>query len=658
MIGRMLDGRYRIEERIARGGMATVYTAVDTRLDRQVAVKVMHEGLGADDDFADRFVREARASARLNHPGVVAVFDQGDDDGIVYLVMEYVPGATLRDVIRKEAPLPPARALAVMEQVLQALGAAHEAGLVHRDVKPENVLIAPTGQVKVADFGLARAVSSTTTATATAGVLIGTVSYVAPELVLHQGTDARSDVYACGVLLFELLTGRKPHEGDAPIQVAYKHVHEDVPAPSSLQSEVPGYLDALVARATARDRDLRPTDAKVMLHQTRRVAMALAQGVTDDPDLVADLSPVPPGRLEAPVDEPWDMLVLEDHQAVDDQVTSRVEHTAVAPTERGTGPASAAEGSGSPVPRPPRPGDGSSARVRGRRGAILLALVLVLAVGAAVAGWMVGVGRYTDVPDVAGLSLTEASSLAEDVGLSVTVADERFDEAIPLDHVISSTPEAGGSVLEGGGVEVVLSLGKERYRVPDIVGLPLPEAQVALREADLSPAEPVERFNGEYDAGVVTDASLRPGSMVKPDVEIELTVSKGRRPIDVPDTTGRTRDVAVRLLGEAKLEIAVVDEAYDDEVPAGRVISQDPDGGTAFKNDEVSIVVSRGPEAVEVPDVIASGVDSAVDELEVLGFVVETQNSDQYIGLGFVFQQSVSAGETAPYGSTIVLSLI
>ncbi|MDQ3627545.1 MAG: Stk1 family PASTA domain-containing Ser/Thr kinase [Actinomycetota bacterium] len=647
MIGRMLDGRYRIDERIARGGMATVYTAVDTRLDRQVAVKVMHEGLGADEDFADRFVREARASARLNHPGVVAVFDQGEDEGTVYLVMEYVPGATLRDVIRKEAPLPPARALAVMEQVLQALGAAHQAGLVHRDVKPENVLIAPTGQVKVADFGLARAVTSTTAATATAGVLIGTVSYVAPELVLHQGTDARSDVYACGVLLFELLTGRKPHEAETPIQVAYKHVHEDVPAASSLQPGIPAYLDALVARATARDRDLRPTDAKLMLQQTRRVAIALAQGVAEDPELVADLSPTASSRDEPTVAEPWDILVFEDQQATDDRAAHPGEHTAV----------TAMTGSGPPVPRPGPSTRPSKAPARGRRGVLLLVLVLLLAAGAAVAGWQLGVGRYTDVPQVTGLSLTEAKAAAADAGLSVTVAYERFDEAVAPDHVISSSPEAGGSVLEGGSIEVAVSLGKERSRVPDVVGLPLAEAEAEIRAANLTSAEPIERFNGRYDAGVVMDIDVTSGRMVGPDVEIGLTVSKGRLPIDIPDTTGRTRAAAERLLGEARLDV-LVDEAYDDTVPLGRVVSQDPGGGTGFKNDEVSIVVSLGPETVEVPDVIASGVDSATDELEALGFVVQTQDSDQYLGLGYVLEQSVPPGDTAPYGSTITLTLV
>ncbi|MGZ4456812.1 MAG: protein kinase domain-containing protein, partial [Nocardioides sp.] len=307
MTGRLLEGRYRIGPRIARGGMASVYEATDIRLDRTVAVKVMHPGLGDDEEFAARFVREARAAARLSHPNVVAVYDQGEEDGTVFLAMELVPGHTLRDVIRKEAPMSPARALALLEPVLSALSAAHRAGLIHRDVKPENVLIATdpasgTARVKVADFGLAKAVSADTQHTATGGVLIGTVSYLAPELVVDGRADARADVYAAGVVLYELLTGTKPHEGESPIQVAYKHVHEDVPPPSRLVPEVPAYVDALVARATARDRGLRPADASVLLHQVHRVAHALADGVLDDPELTADLAPVllVPDGLELP----------------------------------------------------------------------------------------------------------------------------------------------------------------------------------------------------------------------------------------------------------------------------------------------------------------------------------------------------------------------
>ena len=302
LIGRVLDGRYRVGPRIARGGMATVYEAVDLRLDRVCAVKVMHAGLGDDHDFAARFVREARSAARLSHPNVVGVFDQGDDDGTLFLAMEYIPGHTLRDVIRKEAPMAPAKALTLIEPVLAALGAAHQAGLVHRDVKPENVLIADDGRIKVADFGLARAISTETQHTATGGVLIGTVSYLAPELVVDGKSDARADVYAAGVLIYELLTGRKPHEGESPIQVAYKHVHEDVPPASEEIPGIPPYVDALIARACARDRELRPADARVLLHQVRRVHGALDHGVRDDPELTADLAPTMPVAREDDID--------------------------------------------------------------------------------------------------------------------------------------------------------------------------------------------------------------------------------------------------------------------------------------------------------------------------------------------------------------------
>ena len=409
MLGRMLDGRYRIEDQIARGGMATVYTATDTRLDRVVALKIMHEGLGADEDFADRFVHEARSAARLNHPHVVAVFDKGEDDGTVYLVMEYVPGRTLRDVIRAEAPMPPRRALGILDQILTALAAAHEAGLIHRDVKPENVLIMPTGQVKVADFGLARAVSSATAATATAGVLIGTVSYVAPELVLHQGTDARADVYACGVLLYEMLTGRKPHEADAPIQVAYKHVHEDVPPPSALVPGLPSYVDALVSRTTARDRDQRPPDARVMLRHVRRVAAALDQGHRDDEQLTQDLALR--YRPSAPADDDWGAFLFE-------SAATDIEPTAVTPVHA---PPSlpAVEQSGARSGTVP-------GRRRRRRGLIMLVVLLLLATGAGLAGWQLAVGQYTDTPALVGLPLEEATAEAEAAGLAVTVKGSEY----------------------------------------------------------------------------------------------------------------------------------------------------------------------------------------------------------------------------------------
>ena len=297
MTGRVLEGRYRVGAKIARGGMATVYEALDLRLNRGCAVKIMHSDLGDDADFRRRFVREAHAAARLSHPNVVSVSDQGDDDGALFLVMEHVEGRTLREVMREEAPMPPERALALLEPVLAALSEAHAAGLVHRDVKPENVLIADDGRIKVADFGLARAFDASVSQTATRGVLIGTVSYLAPELIVDGSADPRVDVYAAGVLLFEMLTGRKPHEGEGAIQIAFKHVNEDIVAPSTCTSQpLPSYVDALVTRATSREREHRQADAKVFLQQARRVAATLRAGVVEDEELTADLLPAGPGR--------------------------------------------------------------------------------------------------------------------------------------------------------------------------------------------------------------------------------------------------------------------------------------------------------------------------------------------------------------------------
>ena len=291
LVGRVLDGRYRVTARIARGGMATVYRATDARLDRVVAVKVMHPGLGDDACFARRFVREARSAARLSHPNVVAMYDQGEDDGLLYLVMEYVEGWTLRDLMRERGRLQPGDALALLEPVLCALAAAHTAGIVHRDIKPENVLISDDGQVKVADFGLARAVTATSATTATGGLLIGTVSYLAPEIVLDGTADARCDVYAVGVLCAEMLTGRKPHDGDSPIQVAYKHVHDDVPPPSRLLAGLPPSIDDLVLRATTRQPERRLADAGELLREVRRVRHRLATRVEDHEPAVVEEQP-------------------------------------------------------------------------------------------------------------------------------------------------------------------------------------------------------------------------------------------------------------------------------------------------------------------------------------------------------------------------------
>jgi serine/threonine protein kinase len=400
-----------------------VYEAMDTRLDRVVAVKVMNAGLAADEQFTERFVREARAAARLSHPNAVSVFDQGDDDGLLFLAMEYVPGHTLRDELRDRGPMSASAALNMLDPILAALAAAHHAGFVHRDVKPENVLITDDGRVKVADFGLARALPSSTGAAATGGALIGTVSYLAPEQVLEGAADARSDVYSAGVMLFEMLTGRKPHQGDSPIQVAYKHVHENVPPPSHLVGGIPPFLDALVARATARDRDLRPADAKVFLHQVRRVRKAIEHGSTDDPDLTEDLTPtaalnlgrigddaigmtelITAGQGESIGSDPIALVAADDR-------TAGPEDTLLVDPDKDRNASALMASPGAPSDQwPPSP------QPRRRRGIILLILVLLLALLAGFAGWYYGVAQFTTTSPVVGQSVERAQHQVEAAG--------------------------------------------------------------------------------------------------------------------------------------------------------------------------------------------------------------------------------------------------
>ncbi|GAA1152260.1 Stk1 family PASTA domain-containing Ser/Thr kinase [Nocardioides aquiterrae] len=629
MTGRVLEGRYRIGPRIARGGMASVYEATDIRLDRTVAIKIMHPGLGDDDEFAARFVREARSAARLSHPNVVAVYDQGDDHGTVFLAMELIDGITLRDVIRKEAPMPPARALALMEPVLSALAAAHRAGLIHRDVKPENVLIADDGRVKVADFGLARAVSADTQHTATGGVLIGTVSYLAPELVIDGRADARADVYAAGVVLFELLTGAKPHEGETPIQVAYKHVHDDVPAPSTLEPGLPPYVDALVARATARDRSLRPADAGVLLHQVRRVTHALAEGVAEDPELTQDLTPL----LVAPPVPDGDQR----------EETRDLERT----TRLRTSP-----------PPPPAPAR-RTGRPRRRRGLLATVLAVLLVAGLAVGSWWFFDGRYTSTPGVLGMTKAAAAQKLADAGLEVEYGDQAYSETVPAGRVVATDPAPGDQVLDGGTVAVTISLGKERYDVPKLKGLTEDEAQDALAQAHLAYGTTKDRWSDTVPEGQVITSSPKAGTTLRPDAAVDLVVSKGPKPVRLKDWVGKDADDALAWLRAKGLDGKVVSEEYSDTVADGGVISMDPPSGTTLhRGDAVQLVVSKGPELVDVPSVRGQGVDAATQTLEGLGFHVETRQAPGSLGLGFVFSQDPEAGARVPRGSTITLNLI
>jgi serine/threonine-protein kinase len=676
--GHVLDGRYRIGPRIARGGMASVYEALDTRLDRTCAVKIMHPGLGDDSAFADRFKREARAAARLNHPNVVNVFDQGDDPtvdgGTLYLVMELVRGHTLRDVIRDEAPMKPAKALAYMEPVVSALAAAHRSGLIHRDIKPENVLIADEQsgpRIKVADFGLAKAVSADTQHTATGGVIIGTVSYLAPELVVDGSCDARADVYAAGVVLYELLTGEKPHAGESPIAVAYKHVHEDVPPPSRLAPDVPRYVDALVARATARDRDRRPADAGVMLHQLHRVSQALAGGVWDDEELTADLAP-PPAKAEpdptvgvvVPVEpvEPTQAFAEATNAFEILPVARQVSEPAPATEPIAARPRPHLEPQPLAVPpqKPPARATASPRPPRrSRRGPVLLVVALAIALAVGLGTYWFGWARYTATPGVIGLTEKAAEARLDRAGLDVKLGHPAYSESVPKGRVLATDPAPGSRVLDHGTVTLTMSLGKERYAVPKLARMTVDQAQDALLKRHLGYGRSILRYDESAPSGMVIGSEPAAGRREPPGFQVDLVVSRGPRPIHIRDWTGKSARHAIAALQGKGLQVDAGDREFSDSVPKGHVISQDPVGRILHRGDTVSLTVSKGPELVQIPgDLRSMPIDAATQLLQGLGFHVSVQQSDIYLGLGYVASSDPSPGSLARKGSEVVLSIV
>ncbi|MCL3818450.1 Stk1 family PASTA domain-containing Ser/Thr kinase [Aeromicrobium wangtongii] len=667
LVGSVLNERYLIGERIARGGMASVFKATDQRLDREVAIKVMHRGLGDDQQFTQRFVREAKSAAKLNHRNVVSVFDQGTDGEVTYLVMEYVPGHTLRDLMRQEAPMAPYRALELLEQVLIALSAAHAARIIHRDVKPENVLITPDGEVKVADFGLARAVSAATTATG--GTLIGTVSYLAPEIVTNDGADARSDVYACGAMLYEMLTGFKPHSGDSPIQVAYKHVHEDIGRPSDLEPGIPPYVDALVARATVRDRDQRSTDARVMLQQVRSVQRALQAGLADDPELVADL--LPGGRVDEDADSPTVAVpripagagATASATALTTSTAASSEHTMEWSSGVTDPPVPPAGGAAKPLGLDPpmsRAQYGQAAsKPHSRRGRNLLILALLLAVLAGGLTWYFTDLRYDETPYLVNSSETVAKENAEAAGFTFKVASRDFSETVLAGTVISTDPDPGAKILPGGTIKVVVSKGPDRVFIPkgDLKGMTVEEATAALGAQDLVLGEQKQVYDEKIAEGRIVKADgVTSTDELKRGTAVNVLVSKGRKPIDVTNYTGDPLAAARKGLEAAGFKVSV-SEAFSDSIPEGRIISQSPADGQRFQNDTISLTVSKGPEAIPIPSVVGMNKSAGRAALEAAGFKVQAL---WFPGLGnyTIRAQSPNGGDKAKRGSTVTISPI
>ncbi|MET4659147.1 Stk1 family PASTA domain-containing Ser/Thr kinase [Streptomyces fungicidicus] len=633
LVGQVLDGRYRVEARIAVGGMATVYRAVDTRLDRVLALKVMHPSLAADRSFVERFIREAKSVARLAHPNVVQVFDQGTEGTYVYLAMEYIAGCTLRDVLRERGALQPRAALDILEPVLAALGAAHRAGFVHRDMKPENVLIGDDGRVKVADFGLVRAVD---TVTNTTGTVLGTVSYLAPEQIENGIADPRVDVYACGILLYEMLTGEKPHDGDSPAIVLYKHLHEDVPAPSAAVPGMAYELDELVASATARNPAIRPQDAVALLAQVRAGRARLTaeqldavppQALTSEHDNAEDRTSVIPRALTVPRPLP---VNEEGEGAGSPQHTSRLQ---------------------SPPPLPPRRRTGL------RRGpmAVVVAVLLVLGVGTGV--WYINSGQFTKVPPLLAKTEKEARDRLATAGLDVGEVNEAFSDTVERGTVISTDPKAGARIRSHDPVALTLSKGPETVRLPDLDGYPLDKARDVLKDEGLEPGMVTREFSDGVPRGSVISTKPGKGTKVRAGSAVALTVSKGS-PVDVPDVTGDDLEDARAGLEEAGLKVKIAPERVNSEHDAGQVARQNPgEGRQVAEGDTVTLTLSKGPEMVEVPDVVGDSVDDARSRLEGAGFRVKEDRGLLGLFGDTVRSQSVDGGDTAPRGSTITIEI-
>lgn len=623
LVGRTLDGRYRVEARIAVGGMATVYRALDTRLDRVLALKVMHPALAAEPGFVERFIREAKSVARLDHANVVQIYDQGADGTYVYLAMEYIAGCTLRDLLRDRGALPPRAALDILEPVLAALGAAHRAGLVHRDMKPENVLIGDDGRVKVADFGLVRAVDAHTSTTSTTGVVLGTVSYMAPEQIESGTTDPRSDVYACGVLLYEMLTGGKPRAGGTPMQVIYQHLNEDIPAPSATVPGLAPRLDDLVASAAARGPALRPADAVELLARLHTTRAALSPAQLDAAPPTAH-APVPPAGAE--------------------EATSVVHRT------------TRLEMPPEPTRRQPVPGRGHAAaggsRLRARPGMIAAVVALLLVVGIGAGVWYINDGQFTRTPAVLNLARAEAEKQLRAAGLKVEVV-EAFDAATPKGEVSGTDPGPGTRIRDDGTVTITVSRGPEQVKVPDVVGRSLGRAREELTSAGLTAGRVTQEFSGEVPRGDVISTDPGSGTTRKPDSAVALVVSKGA-PVDVPDVVGAPLEDARRALQEAGLRVKVAAQrVFSDRADEGGVAAQSSDAGQQLASgDTVTLTVSKGQQMIEVPDVRGKDADVARQELKAAGFDVRVI---RFFFTGQVSNQSPAGGGEAPKGSTITL---
>jgi len=595
--GELIDGRYQLISQIAQGGMASIYSALDTRLDRKVAVKIMHPHLAQDEAFVNRFIREAKAAAALTHPNAVSVQDQGwNTNGVpaVFIVMEMVEGNTLREYLEESGKFGIAQTLQYLTAILGALAAAHKLGIIHRDIKPENILISHDGRIKIADFGLAHGALIGSTLTAESSVVLGSVSYLSPEQVQRGISDSRSDVYSTGILAYELLVGEKPFSGDSPIQIAYMHVNNRVPRASQSRSDIPKELDELIFSATSSNPDERPRDAGIFLAAIQDIARSL------DPKR---------NQLSLELDIPMQKIS-------EKQSRSKIKKSKAEPVKEVTEEKPVRELTAGTKRR-------ISKRVRRNR---IIAVLLAVALG--IGGWyaLIGPGSRIVVPSIVGASLDEANAALTPLGLSSEVTEKRFDEEIAAGKILESDPSGGGKIDTGGVVKLVISKGQERYVIPVLTGLTPEVAIKTLTNQPLKSAGIAEEFNSTIPKGLVISSNPSNGQKVKRDTPVTILVSKGIEEIAYTTYVGQSGDQAQNELTDAGFNVEST-FAYSETIAAGAVISQTPAGlVSAPKGSTITLVVSKGSKFVFIPNVYSIETSKAIAALKDLGLKVKVRS--------------------------------
>lgn len=690
LLATVIDGRYRIEARLARGGMASVYRGIDTRLQRPVALKLIHSHLAEQPDFAQRFIREAQAAAALSNPHIVSIYDQGiyhsSEGERAYLVMELINGPDLRSELSAHGSFTLRDSLEITRQVLTALAVAHEAGIVHRDVKPENILLSesishkhvlspPSYTAKVADFGLARAVSDVTSTHS--GQMLGTVAYTAPEIVTRGRADQRADLYALGVMLYELLAGTQPFIGESPVAVAYAHVNDPMPRLTQTAEWMPDDIDSFICALTAKDPSKRPLNASAALDmltnvithlddadQMRRIPVFPHKPIIEKTEITSShtsisstshsaqshTSTIPPKRTDeleivttSEIFPTQQLAALTPHTADDSQTNNDTENS----IQTGTYVTTAEQTHES------RKGGTRSKKLIT---ALLLIITLIAALSSGIYWWFFfGPGLRVSIPQVAGMSVAEAEKTLTTVGFQTTTAHE-YSDTVDKDTVIASTPEGGTTAHPSQIITLRISDGVEYLNVPNVVGKTADEAQHILTQARFA-ASASEDWSNDVPKGTVISQTPEAGESIPHDSSVTYIVSKGREPITIPKIGELSGSDYEKALTDAGFSVTKQEE-FSDSVPEGAVISVDPAEGTQlYRGDAVTLTISKGPELLEVPNVVGKQRDEATRILEEAGFNVAVK---ELLGgyFGTVRLQDTAGGTKAKKGSTITLTIV